>query len=99
MPAAKSVPVKVERLQSKPAIESHPVDAVATPLIDLKAEVAAGLQVGGDLALHQMKRKPIATVVLGFLTGVLVGGLLAGRSHRGHKGREVARADARLRVK
>src|SRR6202012_3955879 len=68
VPAAKSIPVRIELLQSKPAIETHPIDAIATPFTDLKADFAAGLQVGGDAAVHQIKRNPILTILLGFTT-------------------------------
>jgi hypothetical protein len=83
VPAAKSVPVKLERLPSKPEIETHPVDVIATPLTDLTdltADLAAGLQVGGDTDLHEMKRHPLVTVMLGFVTGVFIGRVLARRS-------------------
>jgi anaerobic selenocysteine-containing dehydrogenase len=79
VPAAKSVPVRVEQLQSQPAVEAHPVDAIATPFSDLTADFAAGAQVGGDMAVHQMQRNPILTITLGFVAGALIG-LLARRN-------------------
>jgi molybdopterin-dependent oxidoreductase alpha subunit len=83
VPAAKSVPVRVERLLSKPALESHPVEEVATPFTDLTADVAAASQVAGGMAVHQMKRNPILTVMLGLAAGALVGGWLGRGSASG----------------
>jgi molybdopterin-dependent oxidoreductase alpha subunit len=91
VPAAKSVPVRVERLASEPNIEPHPVDAIASPFSDLTADVAAGMQVGGDLAARGVKRNPILAVLLGLAAGVLVGRLLA----RGSGSHEIASANAR----
>ena len=83
VPAAKSVPVRVERLFSKPDLETHPADDVATPFKDLTADFGAGMQVGSDMAVQQVKRNPILTVLLSFATGILLGGLLVRASKAG----------------
>jgi anaerobic selenocysteine-containing dehydrogenase len=81
VPAAKSVPVRVERLESKPAVENHPADSIATPFTDLKADFAGGVQVGGEMAARQVKRHPIPALLLALATGMLLGSLLGRRVH------------------
>jgi molybdopterin-dependent oxidoreductase alpha subunit len=98
VPAAKSVPVRVERLQSKPHLETHPADDIATPFADLTADFGAGMQVGSDLAVRQVKRKPVLTVLLSFATGILIGGLLDRRSKAGaSKNKTTGEADGEER--
>jgi len=95
VPAAKSVPVRIERLESTPSIEAHPVDGLATPLADLTSELRAGLQVGGAIARRSMKRNPFLTMLVGLAAGVLIAGLarrvsgareIASERHTGRRG-------------
>ncbi|HEV2673319.1 MAG TPA: FdhF/YdeP family oxidoreductase [Aliidongia sp.] len=79
VPAAKSIPVRIERIEGAEAIEPHPVDAVATPFADMAADVGAGGQVAGTLVGQAVRRKPFRAMALALAVGAIAGWRLARR--------------------
>ena len=82
VPAAKSIPVRIERIGGPVIAEPHPADGEARLFGDLLGDVAAAGQVGGTLAAQQVRRTPFAAVAVSLLAGALIGRWLGRRSGR-----------------
>ncbi|HTH96310.1 MAG TPA: FdhF/YdeP family oxidoreductase [Stellaceae bacterium] len=79
VPAAKSVPVRIEKMDTQPARETHPVDAFAHPVVEMLHEAAASGQVAGQMTAASIRRHPVAAAGLAIGAGLLFGRLILRR--------------------